>query len=190
MEIWKSIDGYDGMYEVSNLGSVRSFHRSTKSPTIPHVLAQANLRGYRFVSLPRLDGGKGRCSPLVHRLVAFAFIGNPPDVHRPTVNHIDFDKANNKVENLQWISHADNNRYSAKVIPRLRGEDNRSKITTVQVRLIRKRWKKILALKVERQRILEAWRGRDSLSAMAHEYGVSLQTCSAIIKRKKWAHVP
>lgn len=170
-EEWKEIAGYDGMYEVSNLGRVRSWHDKTSAKECPHVLSQGNTRGYRVVNLPRLDRD-GRYTPLVHRLIAETFIG-PPPFEGATVNHKDYDKANNRMENLEWISQSDNVKHSKDIIPRNKGEANHSKLKEFQVKEIRRRW-------IE---------NRETLTSLANEFGVSLQTCSAIVKRKKWKYL-
>jgi hypothetical protein len=63
--------------------------------------------GYMFVGL---SDGKKRTTFSVHRLVALLFIDNPHNY--PEVNHIDFDKTNNKIENLEWVSHSDNSKHN------------------------------------------------------------------------------
>lgn len=165
-EIWKDVSGYEGLYEVSNLGNVRSHHVHTRR--FGKYLAGGNTRGYRTLVLCK---DSIRWTIMVHLLVARAFLGEPPNP-KDTVNHKDFDKANNRIGNLEWISHADNNRYSARSIPRNRGEANHSKLKEHQVREIRRRWLK-----------------RETLTALGKEFGVSLQTCSAIVKRTKWAYL-
>lgn len=114
LEIWKPVVGYEGYYEVSNFGRVRSLDRvvnlsnnvfrPTKG-TIIHPALKPN--GYLHLSLKR-DGTKKMF--YVHRLVALHFIDNPCD--KPEVNHIDFDKTNNRVDNLEWTSRSENNRHS------------------------------------------------------------------------------
>lgn len=107
-EIWKPIDGYDGRYEVSTLGNVRSFaiyHTEGKL-----LKGGVDRAGYRKVYL--IDSsGKGRWH-LVHRLVAEAFIENTNNY--PQVNHIDEDKANNRVDNLEWCTISYNVNYGAR----------------------------------------------------------------------------
>ena len=100
-EQWKQIAGYEGLYEVSNYGNVYSI-RNKKILK----LSKDNL-GYLRVMLCKNDKQK---SFLVHRLVAIAFIPNPEN--KATVNHIDEDKTNNHVYNLEWMSRGDNVRYS------------------------------------------------------------------------------
>lgn len=168
-EVWKPIEGYDGMYEVSNRGRVRSYHKSTRAPEIPHVLRAGNTRGYRTVVL--CSGRKHR-PRLVHQLVAEAFLGLPPPMQRPTVNHKNLDKADNRIENLEWMSHADNNRHAAPHLPRNRGESNHSKLREDDVRRMR-----------------QAHRAGESCAQLGRTYGVSQVTAWKICRRQKWAHI-
>lgn len=121
VEIWKDIKGYDGLYQISNLGRVKSLERYRKgnggSLTIVKetILKQSkNNKGYYRVELCK----QGIRKPFsVHRLVADAFIENSHD--KPEVNHIDEDKSNNNADNLEWctskenINHGTHNQKSA-----------------------------------------------------------------------------
>jgi len=98
MENWKKIVGYDA-YEVSDLGRVRRGEKVLKE------LPDAN--GYRQINLYK-DGVMVRKS--IHRLVGIAFIPNPEG--KPTINHIDEDKANNRLENLNWATHSEQHIHS------------------------------------------------------------------------------
>ena len=94
MEVWKEIEGFDKGYKVSNLGNV--FSEKTNK-----ILKSANVGyGYKQVSLMK---DKERRKQYVHRLVAKAFIENPEEY--PCINHKDCDKANNRVDNLEWCTH-------------------------------------------------------------------------------------
>lgn len=113
-ELWKPIPGFDGMYEVSNLGRVKSCKRERKSKagSISQVQERilkprSDKNGYLEVALSK-DGKLHyfRC----HRLVADAFIPNPN--HFPVINHKDEDVTNNVVNNLEWCSVSYNTRYS------------------------------------------------------------------------------
>lgn len=96
-EQWKAIEGYGGEYIVSTLGRVVAM--PTDRRAMPKVLSQKTDNGYKRVTLSK--NGKARMFP-VHRLVAEAFI---PNVHGyPQVNHIDEDKGNNSVDNLEWVT--------------------------------------------------------------------------------------
>ncbi len=105
MEIWKDIKGFEGYYQISNLGSVRSLDRfdgvnyrkgQPIKPTLKH-------NGYLQVGLRKHNKRK---YILVHRLVAIHFIDNPKN--KKQVNHIDCNKKNNKVNNLEWVTSREN----------------------------------------------------------------------------------
>ena len=99
-EVWKDIDGFDGIYQVSNLGEVKSLISNK-------ILSPSKKRnGYLQVTLFK-EGDRKYC--LIHRLVAIAFIDNPFDL--PQVNHIDECKTNNCVWNLEWCSEKYNTNF-------------------------------------------------------------------------------
>ena len=102
MEIWKDIKGYEGSYQVSNLGRVKSL-KYQKNRILKTILHNNN---YYFVTLCNKDNCKNYS---VHRLVAQAFIPNPNNY--PVVNHKDEDKSNNKADNLEWCTIEYNNNY-------------------------------------------------------------------------------
>lgn len=115
IETWKDIDGYEGFYQVSNLGRVRSLDRFAKKwdgeKKVKGVLLKQakNIKGYLFVQLFR--GGVGKMKT-VHRLVADAFLPNPGGL--PQINHKDEDKSNNYVDNLEWCDGLYNARYGTR----------------------------------------------------------------------------
>lgn len=93
-EIWKPVVGYEGLYEVSSYGRIRSLKRK-----VPHIMKPFNNGyGYLKVSL----NNNGQKTFFVHRLIAETFIPNPNNL--PTVDHIDRNKMNNCIENLRWIN--------------------------------------------------------------------------------------
>ncbi len=112
-EIWKDIKEYEGLYQVSNMGRVKSLKRKDASG---HLLNERLLSiavthsGYKYVGFYKDNQGK---KFKVHRLVAQAFIPNPSDY--PQVNHIDEDKTNNCVNNLEWCSAKYNANYGTKI---------------------------------------------------------------------------
>lgn len=103
MEIWKDIKGYEDLYEVSNLGRVRNKVRGNI------LYVKINHNGYCVV---KLNKDAKRKDFFVHRLVAIAFIPNPEN--KRTVNHKDEVKTNNHVDNLEWMTTAENNSYGTR----------------------------------------------------------------------------
>ncbi|RDF91113.1 endonuclease [Lacticaseibacillus paracasei] len=110
-EIWKDIKDCEGLYQVSNLGRVRSLERIDASGHHRKgiMLAGGLCGGYRSIILYR-DGGAE--SKLIHRLVAEAFIPNPDGL--PEVNHLDEDKMNNAVSNLEYCTRQYNLAYGTR----------------------------------------------------------------------------
>ena len=109
-EVWKEIEGYEGKYQVSNFGRVKSLNYSNTGEE--HILKQGKTgrdKDYYCVGLSK--NGKLK-SYLVHRLVAIAFIQNPNNL--PQVNHKDEDKSNNCVWNLEWCDNDYNSNYGTR----------------------------------------------------------------------------
>lgn len=100
-EEWRDIPGYDGDYQVSNLGGVRSYKASLFLPRL--MKPSENISGYHVMVLSK-DGKPKTC--MVHRLVALAFIGECPDDYQ--VNHKDKNRKNNTPENLEYVTHWQN----------------------------------------------------------------------------------
>lgn len=110
-EIWKPVVGYEGLYEVSNQGNVRSLNYRHHGKI--SVLKQAKIpQGYMFVYLSK---NKKRKMFYVHRLVGQAFLENP--YNYPEINHINEKQGDNRVDNLEWCSSKYNTNYSRKKHP-------------------------------------------------------------------------
>lgn len=110
-EEWRAVVGYEGYYEVSNMGNVRSLPRQTGKYGFNGCWLRPSINegGYRQVTLS-VDGISKTIT--VHRLVAMAFVPNPDG--KPQVNHIDENKLNNNAENLEWVTLHENVLHSAK----------------------------------------------------------------------------
>lgn len=114
-EIWKPIEGYEGLYEISNLGRVKSIqyfnHVNNKSYPRNKILKPLpNDRGYHRVDLSKFGRSKRY---RIHRLVAEAFIPNPNNF--PEINHIDGNKQNNSINNLEWCTRKHNMKEAYKL---------------------------------------------------------------------------
>lgn len=110
VEEWRDIDGFEGCYQVSNIGRVKSLKRVVMrkdgKPLTVHeriLKAYKNEDGYLLV---RLSGNGKERAASVHRFVAETFIPNPGN--KPQVNHINEDKTNNCVNNLEWVTNIEN----------------------------------------------------------------------------------
>ena len=104
-EVWKDIPGYEGIYQASNTGKIKSLSR--KYHPKDKLLTPYNRSGYLCVGLYKKY-------QFVHRLVAETFIPNPEN--KPTVNHKDGDRYNNYVENLEWATYSENIKHSYSVL--------------------------------------------------------------------------
>ena len=115
------IPGRENAYEASNLGNIRSIDRTLEHASVPRrvkgrvIKQQITWNGRATVAMRRLDGNGNRQQHLyVHRLVASAWIPNPDDL--PEINHIDGNPLNNRIENLEWCTHAENHQHKNRVL--------------------------------------------------------------------------
>jgi len=107
-EIWKDIVGYEGLYQISNLGNVMSLNYRKRGYS-QILVPKKNNRGYLWVELK--SNGKRKCMT-IHRLVANAFLDNSSAL--PLINHKDENPINNRVDNLEWCDNSYNVLYSLK----------------------------------------------------------------------------
>lgn len=106
-EIWKDVKGYEGLYQVSNFGKIKSLSKNNHNyGENGKILKGINNKGYLRVGLSK--NGKAKQYP-IHRIVAETFIDNVYNL--PCVNHIDENKMNNRADNLEWCSIEYNNNY-------------------------------------------------------------------------------
>lgn len=159
---WQPIKSHLGLYEVSSCGQVRNL---TKGFVLKQWL---NDQGYPYVRL-----SKPRVMARVHRLVAEAFLPNPKSL--PFVNHIDCVRSNNKIENLEWCTQAENLYHATKLgrMPRNYWVGKRSKnalLSDETVAEIRKKYQQ----------------GGISWSELGKEFGASKRTIGRIIRRETY----
>lgn len=163
IENWKSIEGYEGMYEVSDKGNVRS--TTTSRGRRKENLKPQVKNGYLAVNLYNESGVKHF---YIHRLVAKAFI--PAETGKNEVNHIDCNKYNNTKENLEWCDRKTNLQHSyANNLKRCGENHGMCKLTLEQVKSIRS----------------SNFTGRE----LAKIYRVSQSTISAIRTYRNWKEV-
>lgn len=132
MELFEDIPGYEGIYQVSNLGRVKSFK---KYPSGEILRQYKHKKGYMTVDLKK----KGK-TKLVHRFVSMAFIPNPEK--KPCVNHKNGIKTDNRADNLEWCTYSENHKHAFKnglMVGRKLNADNYpgAKLNKFQVKRIR-----------------------------------------------------
>ncbi len=174
-ELWRSIKGYEGYYEVSNFGQVRSLDRTLERKNQSTIFCKGkilklhiNKQGYYYTDLKK--NGK-RKKERINRLVAIAFIPNPKN--KPQVNHINGIKTDNRAENLEWNTPKENISHAYDNGLRKTGEKHHNaKLTNEQVREIRKSY---------------VYGSKEfSQYALAKKYGVSQDIIKKIVHNKSY----
>lgn len=136
-EQWKDILGYEGLYKVSNLGNIKSLKFQKEKV----LKLQTNTKGYFIVNLYK---NKKMKSHQIHQLVAIAFLNHVPCKMELVINHINFDKKDNKVSNLEIVTNRENsNRKHLK---------STSKYTGVSFEKDRNKW--VAQIKIKGKRVL------------------------------------
>ena len=135
-EVWRWIRGYEGLYQISNYGRLKSFPRKGTGKEIKILRPKLKKNGYLEISLRK----KGvRKSYSIHRLVAEAFIPNPEN--KPHVNHKDGNKFDNYFENLEWVTQLENMEHAKNTGLIKSGVENpNAKLTEEQVHQIRENY--------------------------------------------------
>lgn len=173
VEKWRDIEGFDGLYQVSNMGRVRSLDRTDKNGQFRkgRVLADKhNNRGYHMIALCRDGNAKYR---LIHRLVAIAFLNNPDNL--PEVNHKDENKANNSVSNLEWFTSEYNLNYGTRKYRIAKSSGNKHKTNYSNYP------KQIIATNINTGKSLIL----PSLHVAGKKLGVDFRQVSAVIRGKQ-----
>lgn len=165
-EEWKDIEDLDSVYQVSNFGRVRkkSNHR------IKAIVWDG--RYYKFGYDYPKDGMEHKGWYRVHRAVAKAFIPNP--LNKKTVNHIDGDRRNNRVDNLEWATYKEQSEHSVRVLKNQCGENNyNAQYTNEQVREIRRLFEK------------EGW----TVSQIKERFGGRVSNIRKILNYERWKYI-
>jgi hypothetical protein len=188
-EIWKDIPEYEGFYQVSNIGNIKSldryvevnrkgglFYTKKEGRTI-----LPNIDRYGYKKLNLYHNKYNRKTFTVHRLVAIAFIPNPENYDQ--INHIDGDKLNNHVDNLEWCNAKQNHTHAVKnglidfskfnFNPQ-KGEDHGNSILTE---------KEVLSIRNDYKK------GSGSYYDLSIKYNTSKPNIADIIKRRSWNHI-
>lgn len=174
IEQFKDVEGYENIYQVSNLGRIKSFYRGGyKRPECGYMIKRQcfDNNGYLLSSFSKNNKAK---TLKTHRLVALAFIPNPKNL--PEVNHWDTNKSNNFHENLIWSTCGDNVRHSWEngLCTSKKGEERHNvKLKESEVLEIRSKY----AFKTY------------GCNVLGKEYGVAGSVIFDIIKRKIWKHI-
>jgi len=166
-EIWKNVVGYEGVYEVSNLGRFKSLARIVKVRDFEYLRKERVRRikpdAYGYIPVVLQVDGVSKTSK-IHIEVAKAFIPNPKKL--PEVNHKDGDKGNNCVGNLEWSTRSDNMYHASAT-----GLRHKVKLNETKVREIRE---------LKKQGMLNR--------EIADIYGVCHQQISRIVRGERWKH--
>lgn len=182
MEVWKPIPGYEGIYEASSFGRIRSVDRIDPAGRRQSGKVRkpyCGKRGYYVVTM-RKDR---KCHlKSVHILVALVFIGPPPaplgiGINDIQVNHKDGDKRNNRLDNLEYCTHAENTAHAYDIglhDGSLQGERNgRSRLTSEQVQEVRTLYAT----------------GQHSIPQLGRRFGVGKSTIGYIVQGATWKHL-
>lgn len=175
MNEYLSINGYEGLYEINNVGIVRGVNRikdckKAGSQKVVGVILKPKKQKNGYVVFVLCKNAKHKTF-LAHRLVAKHFIPNLEN--KPCVNHKDLDKTNNHVSNLEWCTYQENMNHSDKNGRVHRGDKNpHSVLKEAFIPNIRK-----LA------------RNGESYPKIANLYGVTRSTIGCVVRRESWKHV-
>lgn len=179
-ELWKDIDGYEGLYQVSSIGRIKSCDKIVDgSYNSKHHIKEKILKpfktgsGYIALSIRLYKNGIGK-DYRISRLVAKAFILNPEN--KLEVNHKNFDTFDNRIENLEWNTSKENHDHShnKRVAALPRGEKQyNSKLTEEDVKKIKRLYRS----------------GKYSQCELGDMFGVTEGTVYSIIHNKSWKHI-
>lgn len=164
-EVWKDIEGYRGRYKISMSGRVMSLLRGK--------LLSQNITTYGYKTVPLRKYGEKSKNCFVHKLVLKAFKNKQKG--KNCGNHLDGNKLNNCISNLEWCNHSENtvHAYTTGLIRRPVGENNsQAKLSPSDILNIR-----------------DLGKNRKNYKVIATKYNISISNVSAIVLRKSWKHI-
>jgi len=177
-EEWRDIEGYEGIYQVSNEGRIKRVAKQNNTWPGRILRGEQDKDGYRLVRLYR--NGQGKLLK-IHRLVCWAFNGPPPTTEHQ-VNHKNGVKNDNRVSNLEWVTPSEQQIHACYVlgqnhqfnVPHYRGEEHaNAKLTAEDVLLIRE-------LQIT---------GQYTLTELGKLFGVTKQNIRSVVSRRTWRHI-
>lgn len=166
----KDVVGYEGLYTCDEYGNVFSCATNTNSNKHKKLMKQNIRNGYYYITLTDIDGKRSK--KYVHRIIAQAFIDNPND--KKEVNHIDCNKLNNNIMNLEWSTRKENLQHSYdNGLKREHEKHGMAKLTKNEVLQIRKLYKS----------------KEYSYSQLSKMYNVSMSCISMIVTNRNWRNL-
>lgn len=169
METWKDVNGYEGLYKVSSLGRIKTLRSNA-------ILVLNNKRGDYLAALLYTEGKehslKRRKTHLVHRIVAKAFIPNPEN--KPQVNHIDGNKHNNRIDNLEWNTRSENMQHCIK-------NNLRNTLKGTELHMTK--------LNDDKVKYILNNKNTMSINEFSQMFGVTRGCIEHILWRKTWKHI-
>ena len=192
IEEWRDIPNYEGLYQVSSFGRVKSLPKY-KCKTERMLVPYTDKDGYKRYTL--CPNNKDRCRFFAHRLVGYVFIGNPDRL--PEIDHIDGDPSNNHVSNLRWCTHKENSnnpitrkRKSESKKGLIKSEETRRKLSIAHKG--RKLQPHVLAMLIEKNRVPVIMMGLDgtelkrfgSIKSGAEYLGIDQRRISEVLANR------
>lgn len=165
MEVWKDIEGFEGLYQISNQGRVKSLWFGKEK-----ILKGGKARGYLIIGLYK-DGKL--VMKLVHRLVAEAFLPNPQNLQE--VNHKDENKENNNVENLEWCDRKYNCNFG-----------------TRNKKIAEKQGKRVAQIDAVTGEVVRQWASTKECGRNGYSHGNVVECCNGLRKTHKgyiWKYI-
>ena len=179
-EEWRDILGYEGRYQISNFGNVKTLTREVIEPRRTYIRKGKILNKYKdkegYYKVKLYNGDATFKSEPVHRLVGKLFIPNPNNY--PQINHIDGNPSNNFVDNLEWCNNSMNTKHAYDT-----GLKNKKNYTGAANCMAKLTEQQVIAIREEYAT------GNTSYPKLAKKYNTRIGNISFIITRKTWQYV-